>query len=101
MSTHTLSTDRVPFGSRELADAGRLLTAWAAASGRGRVTVTLNLLSGLVFLTNAEIGMTYALNGAGTLEEWVACATCHTDGFSSEVGLNDFGDCALCQTLTP
>jgi len=89
------------FGSRELAEAGLLLTAWAdhpAAVELGdHATVMFNVNSGFVFLTDEDTYKAYLLNEHDALEEWVTCGNCGVEGFASETPLTEEGECETCK----
>jgi len=100
MSSSDTLTDLSRFGSRELAEAGLLLTAWADAPAAvelgDHATVMFNPNSGFVFLTDEDTYKTYVLNEHDALEEWVTCGNCGAEGFASELPLSDAGECATC-----
>ncbi len=99
-TTDTL-TDLSRFGSRELAEAGLLLTAWANAPAAvdlgDHATLMFNPNSGFVFLTDEDTYKAYLLNERDELEEWATCGTCGAEDFASALPLSDEGDCPTCR----
>lgn len=91
------TVDLSKFGRRELAIAGKLLTAYANI-GLGElhyfhdenVTVMLNQSSGFVFLTNEDLDVAM-LNSEGDLEEFYTTPYGGVEGFLDEL-IEQFDD---------
>ena len=89
------TTDLGKFGYRELAIAGRLLTAYAKGDGRSgfgmsefendEVKVMMNMNSGNVFLTNEDCQVAMINPGNYDLEMFYSCPNCGHEGFHNEM----------------
>jgi len=106
------TTDLSQFGSRELAEAGRLLTAITEQGlpddfWDDGITVMFNTSSGYVFLTNSDYQVAMfnedkplVAGGVITgfeLESFYSCPNCGEEGFADEIDWNgDQGCCGKC-----
>ena len=82
------TSDLSKFGTREIAMAGELLTAFAEGPrpedfSDDDVTVMFNTHSGYVFLTNSEYQVA-TMNG-DKLESFYSCPECGHEGFADEM----------------
>ena len=95
--SHT-TTDLSDFGYRELAMAGKLLTAYAHERKGPEdfepdgVTVMMNTSSGNVFLTNSEHQV--AMMNGDKLESFYTCPECGHEGFKDEMQHEGDAECA-------
>jgi len=81
-----VTSDMSRFGNRERAMAGELLTAMSEQGAdflEDGVTVSMNMNSGYVFLTDEDykVGM---MNGK-VLEQWFNCPYCGVEGFLEDM----------------
>jgi len=93
--------DLSKFGSRELGEAGQLLTALSERNfeqgsdlGEG-VKVEFNMNSGNVFLVDEDYRV--AMLNEGKLENWLNCSVCGEEGFRTEVEFEDDYQCKACK----
>lgn len=92
MNTQDLSK----FGLRELAEAGRLLSALKTANDQSvlgdGICVEFNPNSGNVFLVDSEFNVAM-MTDKGTLENWYNCPECGHEGFADDMGHEGGEDC--------
>ncbi len=84
-----VTSDLSEFGYRELAEAAKLLTAYAEYDAPSNfydegLTLNMNRNSGYVFLSNSEYQV-LMLNGDGKLEEWLYTPYAGHEGFLEDL----------------
>lgn len=98
----TTTTNLEDFGNIEKETAANLLKAWRLLGlpkdfEDSEVKIMFNLMSGFVFLTNAN-GQVAMLTGTDNLESFYTCCNCNNEGFADEIGFDvDQGLCGDCK----
>ena len=93
----SVTNDLKDFGQRELAEAGKLLSALNTSNDKTEmlgsgVVVSFNTYSGLVFLTDEDYNTAMINPETGHLEDWYYCPECGHEGFKNEM-TEDGEDC--------
>ena len=93
-----VTADLSKFGYRELSEAADLLKAYAdnpSVLDGDDVSVSFNMNSGYVFLSDEDFNTALINHESGKLEKWYNCPVCGHEGFHGEMCHNtDDPECA-------